>query len=323
MPIIDMPVKELEQYKGINPKPVDFDAYWEKALKEMHETDPQVELVKAKFQTPQVECWHLYFTGVNGARIHVKHLRPKQIEGKIPAVLRFHGYSGDSGDWYEKLGYAASGAAVFSMDCRGQGGYSDDGICRAGTSFHGHIVRGLSEDDPQKLMFRDVFLDAAQLARIAMDLDFVDEKKVYATGGSQGGALTLACAALEPRVAKAAAVYPFLCDYQRVWEMDLDQDAYEELRTYFRNYDPRHEKETEIFTKLGYIDLQHLAPRIKANMLVVTGLMDHICPPSTQYAAYNKMTCPKKHILYPDYGHEWLRDVDDIIFEFLMQEEMC
>lgn len=169
-------------------------------------------------------------------------------------------------------------------------------------------------------MFRDIFLDTAMLARIAMDMDYIDETKVYATGGSQGGALTLACAALEPRVAKAAAVYPFLCDYKRVWEMDLDKDAYEELRTYFRCYDPRHEREDEIFTKLGYIDLQYLAPRIQGEMLVITGLLDTICPPSTQYAAYNKMTCKKKHILYPDYGHEWIRDADDIIFQFLLGE---
>lgn len=320
MPMIDMPVKEMEQYNGINPRPEDFDTYWEKALEEMHSTDPQVQMVKAEFQTPTVECWDLYFTGVNGARIHAKHLRPKQIQGKIPAVLKFHGYSGDSSDWYDKLGFAAANTAVFAMDCRGQSGFSDDGICRKGTTFHGHIVRGLSEEDPQKLMFRDIFLDTAMLARVAMDMDYIDETKVYATGGSQGGALTLACAALEPRVAKAAAVYPFLCDYKRVWEMDLDKDAYEELRTYFRCYDPRHEREDEIFTKLGYIDLQYLAPRIQGEMLVITGLLDTICPPSTQYAAYNKMTCKKKHILYPDYGHEWIRDADDIIFQFLLGE---
>ena len=54
-----------------------------------------------------------------------------------------------------------------------------------------------------------------------MGLPEVDADRVAATGGSQGGALTLACAALEPRIKRAAPVFPFLCDYQRVWEMDL------------------------------------------------------------------------------------------------------
>lgn len=321
MPILDMPVKELECYEGRNPRPADFDEYWEKAIAEMKAVDPQVTFEKAAFQTPDVECFEMYFTGVNGARIYVKHLRPKKLQGKIPAVLMFHGYSGDSGNWYDKLGYAAAGMAVFAMDCRGQGGKSEDAGNVKGTTYHGHIVRGLAEEDPQKLLFRDIFLDTAELARIAMDLDFVDETKVYATGGSQGGALTIACAALEPRIAKAAPSYPFLCDYKRVWEMDLAENAYEELKTYFRYYDPRHEKEDEIFTKLGYIDLQYLAPRIRAEVWMFTGLMDNICPPSTQYAAYNKMNCKKKHILYPDYGHEWLRDADDIIFDFFVNKQ--
>ena len=320
MPMIDMPVEKLEKYNGANPRPADFDEYWEKALDEMRAMDPQVEMKKADFQTPAIECYDMYFTGVNGARIYVKHLRPKNITGKIPAVLEFHGYGASSRDWYDKMGYPASGVALFAMDVRGQGGKSEDvgGVC--GNTRSGHIIRGLDEQDPHKLLFRDIFLDTAELAKIVMELDFVDETKVYAEGGSQGGALTLACAALEPRIAKAAAWFPFLCDYKRVWDMDLDKLAYAELKDYFRDFDPRHERENEIFTKLGYIDIQHLAPRIRGEVLMFTGLMDNVCPPSTQYAAYNKMTCKKKHILYPDYGHEFLIHSHDIAFDFLINK---
>src|SRR5205823_2021338 len=101
--------------------------------------------------------------------------------------------------------------------------------------------------------------------------------------------LTLACAALEPRLKLAAPVYPFLCDYQRVWEMDLDVAAYDELRVYFRLFDPLHEREQQVFTRLGYIDNQHLAQRIRAEVLMAVGLMDTVCPPSTQFAAFNKI----------------------------------
>jgi len=140
---------------------------------------------------------------------------------------------------------------------------------------------------------------------------------IGAFGGSQGGGLTLACAALEPRVKKAAPLYPFLCDYQRVWEMDLAKGAYEELAAYFRLFDPLHEREEEVFTKLGYIDSQHLAGRVRAEVLMAVGLMDVICPPSTQFAAYNKITSSKNLLIYPDFGHEGLPDVNDRIFEFM------
>ena len=320
MPIIDMPVKELEKYTGTNPKPEDFDAYWSKALDEMKSTNPEVTLTKSKFQALNAECYDMYFTGVNGARVYAKHLRPANISRKIPAVLLFHGYSGSSGNWMDKLAYVQAGCAVFALDVRGQGGKSEDVGGVHGNTLHGHIIRGLDNDDPQKLLFRDIFLDTAELANIAMGMDFIDETKVYAYGGSQGGALTLACAALEPRVAKAVMNYPFLCDYKRVWDLDLDVNAYAELREYLRHFDPRHERENEIFTKLGYIDLQYLASRIKADVIMNTGLMDTICPPSTQYAAYKKMTCRKKHILYPDFGHENLPGADDMVYDFFVND---
>lgn len=138
-------------------------------------------------------------------------------------------------------------------------------------------------------------------------------------GGSQGGGLTLACAALEPRINRLAPVYPFLSDYKRVWDMDLDQRAYAELRDFFRRHDPRHEREDAIFDKLGYIDVSNLAPRIRGKVLMATGLLDEVCPPSTQYAAYNRIPGQKEHVLYPDFGHEGLPDFDDITFRFMME----
>src|SRR5207253_11024084 len=143
----------------------------------------------------------------------------------------------------------SQGFSVAALDVRGQGGLSEDVGGIRGNTLRGHIIRGLN-DAPDKLLFRNVFLDTAQVARILMAMPEVDADRVGATGGSQGGGLTLACAALEPRVKKAAAVFPFLCDYLRVWEMDLDVAAYEEIRTFFRMFDPLHERKDDLFTRL-------------------------------------------------------------------------
>lgn len=319
MPILDMPVKELEKYMGSSPKPADFDEFWDKSIAEMNAIDPDVTVTESNFKCKGAKCFDLYFTGAHGARIHAKFMRPEKIEGKIPAVLMFHGYWGNSGNWTEKLGYVLNGFAVFALDCRGQSGQSEDVGGVRGNTLHGHIIRGLEFDAPEKLLYRDIFLDTAELAKIAMDMDIIDESNVYATGGSQGGGLTIACAALEPRIKKAHACYPFLADYKRVWNMDMAERAYEELKQYFRYFDPRHEHEDEIFNKLGYIDIQNLAPRIKAETVIATGLMDNVCPPSTQYAVYNKLTCKKHHVIYPDYGHEGLADEEDRKFMFFAE----
>ena len=45
--------------------------------------------------------------------------------------------------------------------------------------------------------------------------------------------------------------------------------------------------------------------------------MDTICPPSTQFAAYNKIRSKKSMVMYPDYVHEHLPDASDLIFNFM------
>lgn len=321
MPILDLPLSELETYSGTNPRPSDFEDYWDRALSEMKSVDPDVEIIDAGFQAPGVKCSHFYFTGVGGARIHAKYLRPdaalktEKTAAPSPALLFFHGYTMDSGSWTSHLAWAASGYHVWAMDCRGQGGLSEDPGGVTGNTQKGHIIRGLA-DSVDKLYYRQVFLDATQLAGLAMNTDGVDPKRVGARGGSQGGGLAIASAALEPKIACLTPRFPFLSDYQRVWEIDLAKTAYEELVYWFKRFDPMHEREDEIFNTLGYIDVQHLADRIRGRVMMATGLSDEVCPPSSQFAAYNKITSPKSLRIFPDFGHEDLKGFDDLEFAF-------
>ncbi len=317
--LIDMPLAELEKYQGRNPKPADFDAFWDASLAELGCVDPRLELRGADFQTDFAECFDAYFTGVGGARVYAKVMRPRcPADRKGPAVVQFHGYSGNSGDWVDKLGYVAAGFTYAALDCRGQGGKSEDTASISGTTLNGHIIRGL-DDKPEKLLFRNIYLDCAELVKLVMAMPGVDPARIGVFGGSQGGALTLACASLVPEINRAAPIYPFLCDYRRVWEMDLAKDAYQELKNYFRHHDPLHSREEAVFTRLGYIDNQFLAPRIRARVLMFTGMMDTVCPPSTQFAAYNKITAPKEMVIYPDFGHEHLPGCSDRIMQFMLE----
>jgi cephalosporin-C deacetylase len=315
MPQLDMPLEELYAYEGRNPCPSDMDSFWDGSLTEMHRLNAQLVLQPAAVELPGVECFELWFSGMGGARIHAKYMRPKGAT-KAPAVAIYHGYTGSAGDWFDKLGWIQQGFCVAAMDCRGQGGLSEDIGGIYGNTHHGHIIRGLDAGRPSKLLFRQIFLDAAQLVRVLQSLPEVDATRVAVTGGSQGGALSLVAAALEPTVARCATAYPFLCDYKRVWEMDLAEQAYRELRDYFRRFDPMHEREEAIFNRLGYIDVQHLAHRIKGKVLMATGLMDKICPPSTQFAAFNKITAEKEVRIWPDFGHEGLPTWPDQVSEF-------
>ena len=46
--------------------------------------------------------------------------------------------------------------------------------------------------------------------------------------------------------------------------------------------------------------------------------MDTICPPSSQFAVYNKISAPKSMMIYPDFGHEGIPGVNDEVFQFLL-----
>ena len=318
MPLIDMPLDKLKVYQGRNPRPADFDEFWDRSLAEMNSIDPEADFAPYAFASNIADCFELRFKSTKNAIIYAKFSRPKNITGKIPAVLNFHGLSGSGMSWSSMMGYVSQGYCIASLDCRGQGGLSQDVGGALGTTFTTPFVRGL-DGEPEGLLCRDLFLDTAMLARIIMALDYVDETRIGVFGGSQGGALTIACAALVPEIKLCAPTYPYLSDYKRVWDMDLDKGAYEGLRYYFRHFDPTHARENEIFEKLGYIDIQFLAPRIRAKVLMQTGLLDTTCPPSSQFAAYNKITSEKDVIIYPDYGHEGIKGSDDATFNFLAQ----
>jgi cephalosporin-C deacetylase len=49
MPIFDLPLEQLRTYQGLNPRPADFDAYWEAALEEQRATDPNVKRHRGRF----------------------------------------------------------------------------------------------------------------------------------------------------------------------------------------------------------------------------------------------------------------------------------
>ena len=316
MPLVDMSLEELKVYMGKNPCPADFDEFWNARLAEIEKLDYNVEFVKVDYPSAVADMYDMYFTGTMGSRIHCRFAKPKNIEGKVPAVINFHGLSGSAEARYTQLGYVSQGYVFVAMDTRGQGGYSEDLGGATGSTYSTPFIRGI-DDVPEKMYQTNAFLDTAILAKIIMGLDYVDETRVGCYGGSQGGGLSIACAALVPEVSKCFAIYPYLSDYKRVWEMDLDKDAFEGLRYYFRKFDPMHEREDEIFTKLGYVDIQNFAKRIKADVVMATGLMDTIVPPSTQFAMYNKLTCNKKSLIYPDYAHEGIIDMGDRIFEFM------
>ena len=306
-----MKMKELENYSGSGIKPSDFDAFWEDGLREMESLPLDYILDPVDIPSQVANFYHLTFKGVGGATIHCQLITPKETAGRnFKGLLQFHGYHTDSGDFQDKIGWAAEGFVVLAMDARGQGGLSEDRTQTSGGVMKGLIIRGM-EEGKNNLYFRQVFLDTAHVARILKSMDFVNENRIYAQGASQGGGLTIACAGLVPDLYRIYVSYPFLSDYRKAYSLGAQTSAFEEIPYWFQFRDPLHKREKEIFDTLEYIDIQHFAPRIKAEVCWAVGMQDTIVPPITQMATYNNITTKKNLIILPEYGHEYLPKVSD------------
>ena len=175
MPTIDMSLEKLKTYQGVNPKPADFDEFWDTALAEINAIDPNPELSPYSFPSVIADCFELRFTSTKGARIYAKFARPKKISGKIPALLHFHGLSGSSDSWKNLITFASQGYAIASMDVRGQGGLSLDVGGVPGSTYSTPFVRGI-EGDPHNLLYRDIYLDTVMLFRVVSGMDEIDGK---------------------------------------------------------------------------------------------------------------------------------------------------
>ena len=314
-------LEEIKIYRGRDEVPEDFDAFWDEEVKKIS-TLPVYQLEERDFHIPQVKCYELTFEGTNEGKVYARVVLPKSEE-KVPIIFHFHGYMGRGWDWVDMLSFTVAGYGVVSMDVRGQSGYSQDGLRSSlGNTVKGHIIRGAVEGRDH-LFYKDVYLDIYQLVEIIASLPQVDEKRLSSYGASQGGALALVAAALNPRIQKTVTIYPFLSDFRRVLEIGNTSEAYDELFRYFKFHDPFHETEEEIMATLAYIDVKNLAHRIKGEVKMITGLDDDVCYPSTQFAIYNRLTCDKAYRIMPEYAHEAMNVfVNDQVYNWLCGSEI-
>ena len=117
MPLLfDMPLEECKKYEGINPCPNDFDKYWDESVAEMKAIDTKIDFIPAKWNFKNVEAYDIWYTGVGGAKIHGRCVKPLNLSRPSKTVLMFHGYSGQGDDFPALMFWAAQGFVAFSID---------------------------------------------------------------------------------------------------------------------------------------------------------------------------------------------------------------
>lgn len=318
----------LSSYMGSDPCPEDFDAFWAARMAQADAADLEYRVVPADLPaSPLCEFFDVWFTGIDGARLHAKYIRrrPVEVDGRAadasacPLVLQFHGYPGSSRSWFEQCSFAGMGMSLLALDCPGQGGPSQDTGGFAGPTVSGHIIAGIDGDAPDQYYVR-LHLDIRIMIRIVESAPEFAHSRLFVNGASQGGALGLATCALNPQsIDRAAILYPFLSDFRLVWDLGADEIAYEGLRYYTRWFDVEGEHADRAFANLAYVDTKNFAHLVRCPVLFGTGTADNVCPVATQFAVYNNLVCEKRREFFEGFGHEEIQAFDDMIIPFFCE----
>ena len=306
MPWFDMPLERLREYRTSTPEPDGLDEWWARRIAEARAlAEPPALTPHQPGLYDPVEVYDVEFSGAGGDRVRAWYLRPRETP-QAPVVVKFIGYGGGRGTPTEHMLLPALGYALLVMDTRGQGGKwtagaTPDGPVGTGPENSLVMTRGITT--PEHYYYTRLFTDAALAVDTATELAGGGpgaEPPVAVIGGSQGGALALAAAALRPDVVEVChADVPFLCDIQRAITL-APSPPYTEVPEFLAE---NIELVEPALNTLRYVDCALLARRITAATLMSAGLMDDICPPSTVFAAYNEITAEKEIAVFPYSGH--------------------
>ena len=267
----------------------DFDSFWKTSLVELKAIDPDFEVVPQPDKSSE-ETEGFEVTMRSHGNIHVRGwLEIPKPEGPHPAVIRVPGYGanmkplGEGSKWADMI--------VFSFNPRGHGNSVDE---VPGTP-EDYWIRAL--DDKSTYYYRGAYLDCVRAVDFISSRADVDQKRIGVWGGSQGGGFAFATAALDPRIDFCAADIPFLCDWVNYFKLT----HWPEMDKWIADSDERSWEST--LRTLSYFDTMNMADRIQCPTVMGVGLQDQICPPTTNFAAYNRVAGQKLFKAYKDKGH--------------------
>jgi len=246
--------------------------------------------------TEKVNVYHVNLQNFRtSARLYGILCMPKK-EGKYPALLLVPGagvrpYAGN-------IALAERGVITFEIGIHGIPVTMEPYVY---TDLGAGVLNGYSNynmDNRDRYYYKRVYVGCVRANDFLTSLPQYDGKNLGVAGGSQGGALSIVTAALDPRVKYLAAYYPALSDVTGYlngraggWPHMFDKNN-------LPFNDLKEKKET-----MKYYDVVNFARQLKVPGFYSWGFNDETCPPTSMYAAYNVISAPKELYLALDTGH--------------------
>ncbi len=289
--------------------PADFGDFWNKNKAELAKV-PLIytkELVK-EYCTDQMDCY-LVRLQVNerGQAIYGYLFYPKHAkEASCPVVLCPPGAGIKTiKEPLRHKYYAEHGCIRFEIEIHGLNpkmpteDFKDISNAFNGKE-NGYLNNGL--DNRDNYYMKRVYMACIRSIDLLVSLPEWDGRNVVVKGGSQGGALALVAAGLDPRVTACIANHPALSDmagymagraggYPHFFRV-AGMDTPDKLNT------------------MAYYDVVNFARSIKVPTRMTWGYNDDVCPPTTSYAVYNVLQCPKEALITPINEHWTSEDTE-------------
>ncbi len=298
-----------EQIEPYTRMPDDFDDFWSHNKAEAARYPLTYTREKApEYCTDKIDCW-LVRVQLNsrGQSVYAYLTMPKNARaGQHPVVLCPPGAGVKTiKEPLRHKYYAEQGCIRMEMEIHGLDPRLPPEqftqITRAlNTGDNGYMCNGL--DNRDNFYMKRVFLACVRCIDLLTSLPEWDGRNVILQGGSQGGALSIITAALDPRVTACVANHPAMSDMAGFKASRADgwphfstmngMDTPEKIRT------------------MAYYDVVNFARRLKVPCYMTWGFNDNVCPPTTSYAVYNVMTCPKEALITPINEH-WTSDTTE------------
>lgn len=281
------------------PNPEDFDAFWREAIADARRIplEPMLTL-QPELCTPRCDLYEIRFQNHRkGSYLYGMLSVPKEAANRrLPVVIEWPG-AGVKPHRGLQTALLDSGVIVLEM---GVNGIPVNGYEQFYTDLKANALSDywtMHIDDRDRYYYKRVYAGTVKTVDFLCSLPFVDTARIAVTGGSQGGALSLVHAALDPRVKAVSAAYPALCEiggnargrvggWPRIFRSADEPALTDKLRT------------------ADYYDVVNFARRVRQPLLLFIGYTDQTCCPTSTYAAYNVIPEGNKQLfLTPECAH--------------------
>lgn len=304
---------EIRPYTSM---PSDFEAFWKNNMDESSKFPLQYSNEKIeKYSTDKIDCY-LVKLQLNNKRqaIYGYLFYPKDAKEKSHPVILCPPGAGIKTikEPLRHKYYAEDGFIRFEIDIHGLNPeMSAEEFQEISNAFNGsengYLNNGL--DNRDNYYMKRVYLACVRSIDLLTSLPEWDGKNVVVQGGSQGGALALITAGLDNRVTACVANHPALSDMA----------AYADGRTagYPHFYRTKGMDTPEKINTMSYYDVVNFARLINIPTYITWGFNDDVCPPTTSYAVYNILNCPKEALVTPINEHWTTNDTNQKQFTWI------